>query len=353
MQRFPYFDFIRCIAIFLVLGRHIPLGWVHEGLPQFENFFIGWRTGGWCGVDLFFVLSGFLVSGLLFDELKKNDHVNLKRFYIRRSFKIIPAFLVFWFFGGIIEYSVNIPEWSKFTFAGWFKDLTFIQNYIGGHWPHLWSLAVEEHFYLLISIIILFVQKDIKKFLGIAIALILYSVAFRLYLYTKGDPVFFWTHTRMDSLLFGSLLSFLVRFTRVGQIQLSKSLSLAFVVAAILLVIPNFIKSLEKSEYIFTYGLSVNYLASGLIIIAAVLTTHSTDSWLKPFNIVGKHSYSIYLWHIPILHLFLDRVTILNRPSLTNFLEFVAFFASSILVGIAISKLVEGPILKFRDRIFP
>ena len=146
----------------------------------------------------------------------------------------------------------------------------------------------------------------------------------------------------MDALLFGALLSYLVHFNRIGRIKLNMAWSLSFVFIAVALVIPNFIKSLENSEYIYTYGLSINYLAGGLVVLAAALSAYSSDSWLKPFNIVGEHSYSIYLWHIPVLFLFLDQITILNHPSLTNFLQFWAFFMTSILVGIGISKLVQG-----------
>lgn len=77
-------DLLRLVAILLVLGRHL--------LPGYENntFLSIWRTGGWVGVDLFFVLSGFLVSGLLFEEYKKRGSLDLKRFLIRRGFKIYP-----------------------------------------------------------------------------------------------------------------------------------------------------------------------------------------------------------------------------------------------------------------------
>jgi len=137
-------DFLRGIAIILVLIRH-------SSITQFlVNI-------GWIGVDLFFVLSGFLVSGLLFKEYKVYGELNIKRFLIRRGFKIYPLFYV----AAIPYILIKISE-STFSLPLLLGDLFFLQNYVS-NWGYLyaagWSLAVEEHFYLGIAGILFFGYK--------------------------------------------------------------------------------------------------------------------------------------------------------------------------------------------------
>ncbi|MCW1916485.1 acyltransferase [Luteolibacter sp. GHJ8] len=146
MQRFNQIDILRAIAVLLVLGRHM------SSCPPEVNMAVhkmteAWIRGGWIGVDLFFVLSGFLVSGLLFREHDRSGRIDAKRFLIRRGFKIYPPFWL------LILATVVLGalrgrglEWEKI-----WAELLFVQNYFPGIWVHTWSLAVEEHFYLLLT----------------------------------------------------------------------------------------------------------------------------------------------------------------------------------------------------------
>ncbi len=131
-------DILRCVAVLLVLGHH---GFM-EGL---------WREVGWTGVDLFFVLSGFLISGLLFNEYKKTGGINLRRFFIRRGFKIYPAFWAMLLGSVLIAFAYH----KHFYGAYWLHEVLFIQNYLPGIWRHTWSLAVEEHFYIVLPLLLL------------------------------------------------------------------------------------------------------------------------------------------------------------------------------------------------------
>src|SRR6478736_4827180 len=139
MGRLKELDFLRGIAIILVLLRHIPpFNFTHNI--------------GWIGVDLFFVLSGFLVSGLLFKEYLKFGDIRPKLFLIRRGFKIYPIYYLFY-----IPYLAPIimeRGWSCLAERGFLSDMTFTQNFINGlGWANKasWSLAVEEHFYFGLS----------------------------------------------------------------------------------------------------------------------------------------------------------------------------------------------------------
>lgn len=107
-------------------------------------FLTAMHTGGWIGVDLFFVLSGFLISGLLFREHRKTGGVRIGRFLARRGFKIYPAFYVMILF----TLAVGSLFDQRLPLRDVLAELSFTQNYFGGLWDHTWSLAVEEHFYI-------------------------------------------------------------------------------------------------------------------------------------------------------------------------------------------------------------
>ncbi len=139
-------DLLRIVAVLLVIGRHLHL-------PKDSSEFVkACAGGGWIGVDLFFVLSGFLVSSLLFREYQKFGAVNIKRFLIRRGFKIYPAFWLFLISSLIMYWCLGI-QLNSVQVLG---ELTFLQNYLGGIWAHTWSLAVEEHFYIGLALLVTF-----------------------------------------------------------------------------------------------------------------------------------------------------------------------------------------------------
>lgn len=144
-NRIQILDFLRGIVIILVLFRHSSL----------HDFIL--TKIGWIGVDLFFVLSGFLVSGLLFKEYNKYGEINIKRFLIRRGFKIYPLFYI-----TAIPYLLFQIYYNNFSLYNLFGDLLFMQNYVS-NWAYLypggWSLAVEEHFYLLIAFTFYLIHK--------------------------------------------------------------------------------------------------------------------------------------------------------------------------------------------------
>ena len=147
-------DVLRGVAVLLVFGRHLELP-EPDGLAGIAARV--WFRIGWLGVDLFFVLSGFLIGGLLLTEHARHGRIDVGRFLIRRGLKIYPAYLVF------IGYLVCMPL-LKVALRGddpvpvlaaqwqlYWPNLLFLQNYIGTNPAgHTWTLAVEEHFYLLL-----------------------------------------------------------------------------------------------------------------------------------------------------------------------------------------------------------
>jgi peptidoglycan/LPS O-acetylase OafA/YrhL len=158
MRRFNQIDILRAIAVFLVLGRHIS-----TCPPEISRTVHGvtetWIRGGWIGVDLFFVLSGFLVSGLLFREYDRFGKIDAKRFLIRRGFKIYPPFWLLI----LTTVVLSLLRGKEVEGQRVAAELLFVQNYLPGVWIHTWSLAVEEHFYILLAFGFLLLAKFGKK----------------------------------------------------------------------------------------------------------------------------------------------------------------------------------------------
>lgn len=339
-------DILRSVAILLVLFRHSQL---HTN-PLYDF--------GWLGVDLFFVLSGFLVSGLIFKEYKKRNKLNIKRFLLRRGFKIYPAFYIFLVGSIIIEHYRDgfIP-----TVPSLLGEVFYLQSYLSHIWTHTWSLAVEEHFYLSLALFSFIAYKtrtlDRKKMvIPVLIGLIILSFCMRLYVsYPHRNEAFFsfmQTHLRSDGILIGVLIGYLYHFT--SFFNFFSKWRWAFLLVSVALMAPGFIY--VGGGYIMnTVGLSTVNLGFGILTLFSLtnfeVKSTSFKQALNPivffFTMVGKHSYSIYLWHIACRNFMDDNLRF--GPNWNSFL----FFVISISVGVLLSVLIERPFLKIRDKYVP
>jgi len=344
-------DLLRFLAVLLVVGRHMYI-------PKDAGFILrAWKTGGWVGVDLFFVLSGFLVSGLLFREQKRNHSLNVTRFLIRRGFKIYPAF---WFMLAFTLLVWNRTE-TKIPPQGLFGELFFLQNYLGSLWNHTWSLAVEEHFYLAIALLfgIASSRKCHNPFAWVPTAFALIGTAcLILRIATQWwvpDHSFAAcvqpTHLRVDALFFGVLLSYWTHHADL-EVRLRAVPSLVLVALGAALLAPAFIFPLENERWIVVFGVILFYLGAGCWLMAGVRLRASRSRLLGFFGALGATSYSIYLWHMP--------VNVWGTTSVAQYLglrSFGAYFSLYIIgtfgVGYLLSRLIEWPTLGMRDRLFP
>src|SRR3989442_13551975 len=149
MARVQQLDVLRGVAVVLVLGRHVELP-ATTVAPAVQAAAAFWYQIGWVAIDLFFVLSGFLLSGLLFTEYQKHGTVRIGRFLTLRRFKIYPAFYVM-----LAATVVATAYHAQLPLGFLLKVLTeagYLQNYLPPVWGPTWSLAVEEHFYLLLAV---------------------------------------------------------------------------------------------------------------------------------------------------------------------------------------------------------
>lgn len=235
--------------------------------PSWVRFiFGGWNNWGWVGVDLFFVLSGFLVSGLLIREYERNKSISFRLFFIRRGLKIYPAFFFFIAVYGLLEYNFT----GNIGFKKVIHEIFFLQNYLGGVWNHTWTLAVEEHFYLFIGILLTFMAARygsfhllVKLFFVIAVLCLLG----RIVLYSMGSSGFYVTHTRMDSLMFGVFICYLNHYRGKELTLFIERRSKIIVLASLLMLTPLWFTRLESSWYLNTIGLTINYVAFGAILL--------------------------------------------------------------------------------------
>lgn len=354
-------DILRFAAVFLVIGRHLPpLG---ENCSQWlYKVCTIWTRGGWIGVDLFFVLSGFLVSGLLFKDYQKNNTLSVARFYIRRGFKIYPAFYVF-LFSTLIVWLVFNP--SQVTKQNVIAEIFFLQNYFGGIWWHTWSLAVEEHFYFLLPILLLLLLKKRKlsddpfrPIVSIAIAVCFLFLIFRIiqsniWLEFSGIHLTA-SHVRLDSLFVGVVISYFYHFHRDKFEKAVKGRRLLLFISGLLLLSPAFIFELNTTPFIYTFGFALLYLGSAALLCAAMFTGFLNSKILRPFGYIGSHSYSIYLWHAPVMQW---GVLIICKKILGSYLNcttaVLLTVVLSFLTGIVMAIIIEIPFLKIRDRFFP
>lgn len=338
-MRIKGLDFLRAIAILLVLIRHSELN---------NNVFYEF---GWLGVDLFFVISGFLVSGLLFSEFKKEKKINIKRFFIRRAFKIYPSFYFFLLVSLCVDYTVKHISFSAKQIA---SEVFYLQNYCQNIFSHSWSLAVEEHFYILISLVILMFGKydfvkQYKRSLIIVSTLFLLIGLYRIIIFSNSDQFYsmLQTHLRLDGILIGVIIAILFHFTSILE-KRTKYDFLLLLFAAVC-IYPGF-KWNGGDVVMKTYGLSIVCIGFG-VIVSLVLKYRHLSIWesvfIKPFAFIGRHSYSIYLWHL------FSYFILLQIFHVHIYLMTIMYIFASIAVGSIFSLTVENYFLKLRNKVSP
>lgn len=344
--RDPVLDLLRALAILLVLGRHqTNIEW--------------WHKVGWCGVDLFFVLSGYLVTGLLLDEFRQNGASRPIRFLLRRGFKIYPSYYLFLVVTVVLALSSELPRhWS-----GLFSEIVFLQNYLPGFmFDHLWSLAVEEHFYfgLAFGLFFLLTADRVRAWpdivLGTMIVVFLLRTLLVLSVERDYKLLYYGTHARVDSLCFGSLICWWTRYRgyRLKKITVKyKWLILTGIFLSALFVFCSEFSDLRTK----TMGFSLVYFGWGGVLLLALLCSKNM-SWLKsrPIGIlsaIGKNSYATYLWH-PVVAIFLVPAILPHTGAAADPLKYtVLYLALSFFVGCLFSRVWETPFLRLRDKWIP
>ena len=304
------------------------------------------------------MLSGFLISGLLFKEAQTHGKIDITTFLIRRDFKIYPAFWVLIGFTVIVRY-FYIGSIPTTLLIG---DLNFTQNYVGSLWDHTWSLAVEEHFYfgiaLLLFLMVRLSPEDTVGFKWIPFIFIILAVmclslriiTSNLLTYTHKSHLF-GTHIRIDSLMFGVFVSWLWHYRNLAD-RIKKVPVWLFILLGIFLLSPAFIFQIELNWWIPVFGLTLFYLGAGALVLGFLQINPPRLKLLKWLAILGSYSYSIYLWHLPVISWGTSAMSKIFGE-LSYPLLFIISLLGSFIFGTLLSKLVEYPILLWRNHLFP
>lgn len=362
-SRLREIDFLRGLAILLVLVRH-------------RHMFEFTTNIGWIGVDLFFTLSGFLVSGLLFKEYIKFGDIEPKRFLIRRGFKIYPIYYLFY-----LLYLIPIITYNQFKLIPFLSDMVFVQNYVNGFgyaFGPSWSLAVEEHFYFTLAIflwagikykfIIINTTNDINKnsisLQKLVFVLLSLCLLFRIMsnLIFPGEITrnFTMTHLRIDSLIAGVYVSYLFHFKKAELIQVFyKYKYLFFTLASLGLAWTPFLEPVP-SFFAKTIGFTLIYLSFSIILIYFIVNSKINDGinrlFTKPIvdliSKIGFCSYSIYIIY-SLVNFCSDRIHDLFKIHHYPVVDFILTSIASVLLGLFMTFVIENYFLKLRNKYFP
>jgi len=347
----PALDGLRGIAILLVYFYH--LGGLLFGS---RSAFV---TNGFLGVDVFFVLSGFLITTLLLEEWNREGEISLRNFYWRRFCRLIPA-LAFFLLTVVIVSTFTLSQddasgvrrsalHALFYSTNWITAYRF--GLVAEPLGHMWSLAMEEQFYLLWPTLLVFLlrRKASRRIIaGITVTAIVIICLHRMAL-TASDV---WVHriysgpdTRADSLLVGCLVSMVLVWgimpaTRIFRITLS------ILVIVAVLVIGTYLSDFISGWSLASHGFTSFALAVGAVILYLM---HSQPRILtlalEPRALVwlGRRSYGVYLWHVPAL-------LVLRAAPGPAWVR--ALIATMLLVGIAALSFhfIEQPFLKLKEQ---
>jgi peptidoglycan/LPS O-acetylase OafA/YrhL len=354
-------DILRAVAILLVFCRHMTV------CPETTNKFLFHvsrvlECGGWIGVDLFFVLSGFLISGLLFREYQKKGRISPGQFLIRRGFKIYPAFFVFLSVSVVLTYiSTRTIHWK-----GILVESLFLTSYLRqpAMFNHTWSLGVEEHFYLLLpALFVLLIRRtrgsqsfsSIPRIcLWLATACLAARVINVLVWPDHHSRPVFQSHCRFDSLFFGVLLSYYSHFKTEAFNQLCAKRWVWFLIAGIMCYAPAFYFPLFETPIIYTFGFTLFTFGGGCLLMGFLGMPIANSSLIaRCLALIGMYSYSIYLWH-GYANGYMYAFIVGKNIHLWNWIAyFICYVGASILYGMLLAKVVEFPCLAIRDRLYP
>ena len=306
------------------------------------HFFPETFVGGFIGVDIFFVISGFVISKILIEEFNLNKTISIKNFYVKRIKRIFPAFFLVIFASTIFSYFILLPtylvDFSKSSLASIFFSSNFYffftnQSYaaISSNFKpllHLWSLSVEEQFYVFFPIFILFFLRFFKNnyFLTVIISLsiLLYIFSHILENLYYGSS-FYLLPTRTVQFLIGCLVAYLY-LKKDENFNFQSLISPLFYLSTIAIIIFIFFIT-NENLYPSYYSLPVMF--GSAVLIYSTKFKILENSFLSSYLLVwfGKISYSLYLWHYPIF-VYANYLDLLNsRLNQTLFLILSVIFA--------------------------
>ncbi len=348
--RVPQLDGLRAVAIALVVALHLTI------------YSSGLAKGGWIGVDVFFVLSGFLITSLFIEEsaTREDGRISLGRFYLRRIFRLWPAYVAF-----IVGNLIYARLFQSAEFASWRHQLWIGATYRMNFWnvsnqPHeglgqIWTLCMEEQFYLLWPVALLLLSRWVSRkwLIVVTASLVALSMAENLVLAAHHVPyqrLYYAPDTNAYSLLLGCLFALMLSAGYFDRLMMTRRFSrwFPFVFIAALLVWTRAIDGTK--DWAYAGPVEIICIAAGLALVALIT---SPDTLLGRFLAlrfvvwIGVLSYSIYLWNV----LALIAVPAGQKHGMSQKLTHYGV-AAFLLVALPLASyyLIERPGLKLKKR---
>jgi peptidoglycan/LPS O-acetylase OafA/YrhL len=399
-EHYAFMDGIRAMAVLWVIVFHswlfqyVSMGDAINGIYNHPLFY--WVTKGDLGVDLFFVISGFLIGSIIFKEIKNTDAFHFTRFYVRRFLRLTPVYV---FSMGLNMYFMK--DFGENQFGIYWSNILYVSNYVASSpmaWT--WSLAIEEQFYMVVPFLLVYIFPKFKNkllFFGTLAALSIYiswyyvyikmdfTLPFNLTLLTPNFNRWFrgyyvYTHLRFIGLLIGVAVAYLnvykIQATQQFFEQNKKAMPLITLLIVAVLIGISFTPVGEWAPMQDSIFIHINvhigkwyeilcrpvYSAGvGFVILACI---YSKNAIINPINQflsakffypIAQVSYSAYLfhemfiiWSTPKLHAFLIK----SYSTQSIFIISVVVFAAAILIGaVAMYYLIEQPFQKIRNKI--
>ncbi|PNS08881.1 acyltransferase family protein [Solilutibacter silvestris] len=353
MTRMPGLDLLRAIAIVWVMLFH---SFIVGGLGDDWSWLSKY---GWMGVDIFFVLSGYLIGSQVLQRLRDHGRLGFGDFYLRRAFRILPAFWV------VLAIYVLLPSWREVDgMEPWWKFAAFIYNLdvdYNAHaaFSHAWSLCVEEHFYLLFPLLAMGLFRRNSTLLVIAtIAFVLLGgIALRSAIWLHDDALkpdrnwfiedlYYPTWCRLDGLLVGVALAAMKVFRPQWWLRLRSQANVALLIGLVGVVVSFWLHAQRDGLLANSIGWPLLALSFGLLVFAAA----ERDSWIGRWHAPGAGwiaaiSYSLYLSHKLVMH----GVSVMIDGRVHGFAAFMLYALAILAAGALLHVAAERPGLRLRE----
>lgn len=352
---YPALDGIRALAILAVFFFHAEI------LAPGNLLFL--FKGGFLGVDIFFVLSGFLITSLLIKEWERDDAISLKKFYLRRCLRLMPAYwthlLILFLFSYALfpraeaqkVYENNNLAYAFFYLTNWFR--VFNGSFAAGPLNHAWSLAVEEQFYIFWPTILwFFLRRRARRsfILLMTISLVILSALQRASLWqieASVDRLYNGFDTRIDCLLIGCVVGLMVSWNMVPKnvhaLRVIKYLSLISLALIEYIVL----STTYNTPFLYLGGFTLFAVAVGILLMQMMTNPPASALALlefPPLVWIGRVSYALYLWHCAAL-IFISTFSWSLYPKL----------AAATMLAFALTALsyyiIEKPFLRFKEKL--
>jgi peptidoglycan/LPS O-acetylase OafA/YrhL len=361
---YPALDGVRGIAVLLVMIHNLTI--FEHRASIFEKVWVFATDAGWIGVQLFFVLSGFLITGILLDERGRPRY--FRDFYLRRIVRIFPLYYLVLFvrfailprfwpdtavpFELAIGFWLYVSNWTELAMPG-----------VNG-FGHFWSLAVEEQFYLAWPLAV--ARLGARGLAWVCAALIAISGIARVVIHVRGvDPhwLYLSTITRADALAFGALVAIALREPRWRALLVRTHRQVGGAAAVVLAAILAHAHGLSRFD---TLVETVGYSILAILFAAGIARIALDDTRTRPrwatnriLRAAGTYSYAAYVFHplIKVSILYYTRPWLVAHGALETLWMDVAFVATCIATSFAMARLsyaiLEGPLLRRKERWAP